>query len=97
MAFNLMAIARSPIDWSVVNEQYQNTDHMFEVFPITDPANDNAIGISIPSNYFNGQSWNSVSKFLTELADSYPLEVYDMYAGHAVDVATYVPDGLDAG
>ena len=97
MAYNLMAIAQSPLHWSVVNERYRNTDRIFEVFPIGDSENGDALGISIASNYFNDQSWNSVSRFLTELADMWPLEVYDMYSGHAVDIATYVPDGLNPG
>ena len=97
MAYNLLAIAQSPLDWTAVNERYRNTDQMFEVFPIPDPENGDALGISIPTNYFNEQSWNSAANFLTALADSYPLAVYDMYAGHAVDIVTYVPDGLDGG
>jgi hypothetical protein len=97
MAFNFLAIAQSPIDWSTVNERYRNTEQMFEVFPIADPENGDAIGISIPTSHFNAQSWNSASKFLTSLADSCTFEVYDMYRGDAVDLATYVPDGLDAG
>jgi len=83
-----MAISNSPLDWSAINRQYRNTDQMFEVFPIADPEIGDALGI---------KSWNSVSEFLTQLADSSSLEVYDMYAGHAVDIATYVPDGLNAG
>ncbi len=97
MAYNLLAIAQSRFNWPAVNELYQNTDQVFEMFPIPDSENGDALGISIPTNYLNEQSWNSASIFLTALADLYPLEVYDMYAGHAVDLATHVPDGLDAG
>lgn len=94
MAFNLLAIARSPIDWPLLGERYKNTDQSFEVFPIVDPENGNAIGISIPTSRFNAKSWKSVSKFLTSVSDSCALEVYDMYKGEAVDIATYIPDGL---
>jgi len=81
----------------MVSERYRNTDRTFEVFPIVDPENGDAIGISIPTNYFNKQSWQSASNFLVALAASCPLKVYDMYGGHAVDVTTYVPDGLNDG
>jgi hypothetical protein len=94
MAFNLLAIARSPIDWPLVAEQYRNTDQSFEVFPIVDPENGAAIGISIPTSRFNAKSWKSVSRFLSSVGDSCSLEVYDMYQGDAVDIASYLPDGL---
>jgi len=97
MAFNLLAVAQAPIDWPMVSEQYRNTDRTFEVFPIVDPENGDAIGISIPTSYFNAKAWQSASNFLIALAASCPLKVYDMYGGNAVDVATYVPDGLSAG
>ena len=97
MAYNLLAIAQSELDWATVNERFRNTDQMFEVFPIADPENGDSLGISIPTNYFNEQSWHNVCKFLSDIAGSCPLDVYDMYAGHSIDVATYVPDGLNAG
>lgn len=94
MAFNLLAIARSPIDWPMVGERYRNTDQSFDVFPIVDPENGAAIGISIPTNRFNAECWKSVSDFLTSVGDSCSLEVYDMYQGDAVDIEAYVPDGM---
>ena len=97
MAYNLLAVSKTPIDWAAVNQEFQSIDHMFEMFPIIDAENGDAIGISIPTNYFNHQTWKIASKFLTALADSYPLAVYDLYLGHAVDITKYVPDGLDAG
>jgi hypothetical protein len=97
MSYNLIAISKSPFDWATVNQDYQSIDQLFEVFPITGLENGDALGISIPTNYFNDKSWKIATKFLTALADSYPLEVYDLYLGHAVDITTYAPDGLEAG
>ncbi|CAN5148215.1 hypothetical protein BH11PLA2_BH11PLA2_46330 [soil metagenome] len=94
MAFNLLAIARSPIDWPMVGGRYRNTDQSFEVFPIVDPENGDAIGISIPTSRFNAKCWKSVSRFLISVGGSCLLDVYVMYQGDAVDIATYVPDGL---
>lgn len=94
MAFNLLAIARTPIDWALVGERYRKTDQSFEVFPIVYPETGDAIGISIPTSRFDAKCWKGVSRFLTSIGDSCSLEVYDMYQGNAVDIATYVPDGL---
>lgn len=94
MAFNLLAVAQSPIDWTKTSELYRQADRLFEVFPIADPGEPDALGISIPTNHFNQTSWQSASRFLLILASAYPLTVFEMYGGHAVDLATYVPDGL---
>lgn len=94
MAFNLLAVAETPIDWTLVSETYRNTDRMFEMFPIAEPKNGDAIGISIPIKYLNEQSWQSALAFLLALTDLGPLKIYDMYLGNEVDLATYVPDGL---
>jgi len=97
MAFNLMVVAHGPLDWSTVHEQYGYTDKMFEVFPILDADGGDAFGVSIPMKYFNQHTWTSASRFLRALADQFDLRLYDMYTGHQVDLATYVPDGMDAG
>ncbi len=97
MAFNLMVVADGPLDWSTVHEQYSYTDNMFEVCPILDAEGGDAVGISIPMKYFNQHTWTSASRFLKALADQFDLKLYDMYAGQQVDLATYVPDGMDAG
>ena len=95
MAFNYLAIAGSPINWLRLSEQYQNTDRTFEIFPIAESELGDALGISIPTNAFDSKSWWSASAFLQALAASNSLEVYDMFTGQAIDVATYVPDGID--
>lgn len=96
MAFNLMILADGPLDWMAVHEQYGNTDRMFEVFPILDADDRDAIGISIPMKYFNQHSWASASNFLNALAARFNLKLYDMYTGQQVDLATFVPNGMNA-
>lgn len=97
MAFNLMVVTETPIEWPKVQNQYQSTDQLFEIFPISDAEPGDAIGVSIPMNQFNQQSWASASGFLRAIADDYQFTLYDMYLGQSVDLATYAPDGMDAG
>ena len=97
MAFNLLAIPQAPVDWSEISERYIETDRLFEIFPIAGTEIGDALGISIPSKFFNEESWGSASTFLARLAESCKLEVYDMYAGSVIDIATYTPEGLNDG
>lgn len=94
MAYNLLAVTQSAIEWRTVSDQYQSTDRLFEIFPIADPQNGDAIGISIPTNHFNAKTWQSAARFLRTISAAGPLTVYDMYQGSAIELATYVPDEL---
>lgn len=97
MAFNLMVVADTAIDWPKVQQAYQDTDQQFEVFPIPDTQSGDAIGLSIPMNHFNQQSWASASGFLRAIAADFQFKLYDMYLGQIVDLHSYVPDGMEAG
>jgi hypothetical protein len=97
MAYNLLAVAKSPIDWITLSEGYRSTDRTFEIFPIHDSRLGDAVGVSIPTNFFNSASWQSAADFLTAMTASYSLEVFDMFSGQTIDVTKYVPDGLDGG
>ncbi len=97
MAFNLLVVLHAPVDWSDISERYVASDRSFELFPITDAELGDALGISIPLKYFNAQSWSSAATFLSDLFVSCQVEVYDMYTGHAIDIATYKPEGLGDG
>ena len=97
MAFNLLAVAKSAIDWASINEQYRNTDQMFELFPISDAENGDFLGISIPMNHFNHESWDSASSFLktVEVVKSPTADMIEGALGGTVSMRTVRPLELD--
>lgn len=97
MAFNLLVVLNSPLDWNEINAQFHRNSPMFEVFPVIDSTVGHALGLSIPFKHFKQSVWESAAEFLSCLAKNYEIVVYDMYQGVAVDLATYVPDDLDHG
>lgn len=96
MAFNLMAVSQTEIDWPGVQQAYRDTEQLFEIFPIPEFGPGDAIGISLPMNHFNQDSWSCASRFLRTIAGEVQFTLYDMYLGQAVELGTYVPGGIDA-
>lgn len=94
MAFNMMVVTNSPIDWPTISSQYSQADASFEVFPIANSSCGNGLGISIPTEYFSRDAWISLREFLMWLRSNYPIEVYEMYSGEAIDIDSYAPSGL---
>jgi len=95
MAFNIIAVFKSAVDWKAVNGNYHESERTFELYPFSDSTLGEGFGISIPSEGFSSESWETVADFLLQVSAEYPLSVYDMYRGEEIDPTSYRPDGLD--
>ena len=95
MAFNLMCVFKSAVDWEFVNEEFHYEDRMFEVYPFSATQLGDGFGLSIANDNFDVETWNSVTAFLEQISQDAQLQVYDMYQGAEIDPSSYVPDGLE--
>ena len=94
MAYNLLAITAAQPDWVALSVHYHQSERSFEIFPVSNGEDGLGFGICIPFNHFTQSNWQSTVTFLRGLSTFGHFTTYDMYTGLAIDINSYIPDGL---
>lgn len=86
MAFQLLARARTPLDWAALHRAVAPLRRQVEFVPI--PASpdsfDDALGVSLPRKSANAEAWPELRALVVLLKTSFNLEVINLYTGEPV-------------
>lgn len=83
MAFNIIAETDKRLDFSSVHKAVYQEDLPFDFFSMPDLGIDggDAIGICVPLNNANEESWGLLKPILEKLNSTFNCHVYDLYGG----------------
>ncbi len=93
MAFNIIAQFNKKPDFDEVHQLIFDEYH-FDIYPVVDEDEKfYAIGISIPSDNFNQQTWQSVVDVILKLQKKYLLTIFDLIHGRKItNILNYNPN-----
>ncbi len=83
MAFNIIAETEKKLDYDTLHKQLCSEDLNFDFVPMPGLGlnGGDAIGICIPLNNANDETWTQLKPVLKKLKSSFNCNVYDLYGG----------------
>jgi hypothetical protein len=87
MAFNIIAETEKKLDFDSIHEQVYLVDFNFDFVPMPRLGlnGGDAIGICIPLNNANEETWAQLKPVLNKLKSDFNCDVYDLYGGQKLD------------
>ena len=83
MSFNIIAETNKQLDFEKIHKSIYNENCDFDFVPM--PAlglnGGDAIGICVPLNYANENTWNQLKPVLQMLRSTFNCDIYDLYGG----------------
>ena len=83
MAFNIIAETDKSLDYDSLHKQVYSEDLNFDFVPMPGLGlnGGDAIGICIPLNNANEETWTQLKPVLNKLKSRFNCDVYDLYGG----------------
>ncbi len=88
MAFNIIAESKKKLVFDRLYKEMYSEEFNFEFIPMPRLGlnGGDAIGICIPMNYANEDTWTQLKPVLQQLKSNFNCEVYDLYGGQKLGI-----------
>ena len=87
MAFNIIAESNKSLNYEQIHKELFQDSLPFELIPMPGlgKQNGDALGICIPINNANFNTWTSLKIVLEKLHSEFSCDIYELYGGQKLD------------